>query len=295
MFEVDKVPDSWINVSHKCDLTLVPNKFCYNTWVNSGAIPEKLGILPLGVDTDLFTPDTEPLDLVDTATGKKILDTYDTRILIVQEISNRKNLLGALKTIFRTFDDLDSHDSSCVILKSSSYTRVTDISKTIFMLKRTLQASKELKKDLSKYHVFIYPQILPIMVVPKLFTLATHYFSMSFGEGTDMNCLQAMASGKPCVIPEHTGYLGYCTPDNSFLIPIARKEHAIQDGAVQGLYAGAHWLVPDEARAVDTLKVALSSKGIAQEKATEALTLVRDKYTWSIFCNGLVKAIESII
>lgn len=287
MFEADKIIHDWMMMSMKADRTILPGKFCRDTWIDSGALPEKLRIVPLGVDTELYNEDVPPLELVDTETGKSVIEQFPIRILIVQEVSKRKNLTGALRAVYKAIDQLGIRDKVCIILKASSYTRVTDLGRMIFMQKRALKLEGSLKGDEKDYHLYLYPQILPISAMPQFFALGTHYLSMSYGEGCDMNALQAGAMKRPIIVPDHTGYVEYANQNTAWTIPTAYKAPAQQDGAVQKLYENAQWFVPDDAQAIEVIKEALSDKNESQTRAEKLQKFIQENRTWKHFSDGL--------
>jgi hypothetical protein len=49
--------------------------------------------------------------------------------------------------------------------------------------------------------------------MPGLFAAASHYWSMSHGEGRDQPMIEAAASGLRLIVPRHTAYLEYLDAD----------------------------------------------------------------------------------
>jgi hypothetical protein len=49
--------------------------------------------------------------------------------------------------------------------------------------------------------------------MPGLFAAASHYWSMSHGEGWDQPMIEAAASGLRLIVPRHTAYLEYLDAD----------------------------------------------------------------------------------
>jgi hypothetical protein len=56
--------------------------------------------------------------------------------------------------------------------------------------------------------------------MPGLFAAASHYWSMSHGEGWDQPMIEAAASGLRLIAPRHTAYLEYLDADVAQLIPV---------------------------------------------------------------------------
>src|SRR5690606_291338 len=61
--------------------------------------------------------------------------------------------------------------------------------------------------------------ILPDEEMPRLYAAATHYISLSHGEGWDQPMVEAAVSGLQLIAPDHSAYQSYLTADTATLIP----------------------------------------------------------------------------
>ena len=82
MFEADAVPSNWIRASSAMDLTILPTTFCKDTWIRGGASPNKLAVLPLGVDTHLYNSSLPGLPLFNLMEGTDLMGSYPIRFLM---------------------------------------------------------------------------------------------------------------------------------------------------------------------------------------------------------------------
>src|SRR3989304_1349692 len=90
MLEVDRVPELWARIADHLDLTIVPSNACKEAWIKSGVSSSKVINIPLGVDLDKYNKDVIPLEY------NEILK-YNTRIIVLQEVSDRKNIFNLLE------------------------------------------------------------------------------------------------------------------------------------------------------------------------------------------------------
>jgi glycosyltransferase involved in cell wall biosynthesis len=84
--------------------------------------------------------------------------------------------------------------------------------------------------------------------MPSLYAAATHYISMSFGEGWDQTMMEAAAMGLKLIAPDHSSYREYLDPSIATLVP-SREVPAVYGKSYAGeelwqayriaLYAGA--------------------------------------------------------
>jgi len=112
-----------------------------------------------------------------------------------------------------------------------------------------------------------------------LYYSATHYLSMSFGEGWDLAMMEAACAGLQLIAPDHTGYRSYLTADDATLIP-SKLVPAVFEGRAgnidQLFFKGIQWWQPDEDAVVEALRTILSGGGI---KNSPQERIVR-KFTW---------------
>jgi glycosyltransferase involved in cell wall biosynthesis len=94
--------------------------------------------------------------------------------------------------------------------------------------------------------------------MPRLYAAATHYWSMSCGEGWDQPMTEAGASGLRLIAPDHTAYRTYLTPEVATLLPC--RTVAIDPAELaehRTLFQGASWWRPDEEAAAAAIRRAI--------------------------------------
>eukprot|EP00435_Cladocopium_sp_Y103_P054600 s647_g17.t2 len=97
MYETDRLPESWVPRLNRMDQVWVPSHFGLEQFVSSGVKREKIAVVPEAVDTDLFNPSVEPLDL-----GPGLQGQY----LFLSEFTGKDKVLLIIKTqSFHSGDD----------------------------------------------------------------------------------------------------------------------------------------------------------------------------------------------
>jgi glycosyltransferase involved in cell wall biosynthesis len=253
MFEGDRVPPDWVTRGRSHDRVIVPTPSSRDAWLASGYPAGQLRICPLGVDVDRFHPANEPLPLSVTR-GRPVAD-YRTRVLNVSEARPRKNLVGLVRAwIAATSAD----DDAILIVKLGPPSRPA----TVALLRELAVMQQRLGRRLSEAApVLFVDRLLADAEMPRLFAAATHYWSMSHGEGWDQPMVEAGAAGLRLIAPGHSAYLAYLDCDVAQLIP-SRSEPADvgDDRWTAALFAGVRWWTPDEDAACQALRNALDGR-----------------------------------
>jgi glycosyltransferase involved in cell wall biosynthesis len=253
MFEADRIPSDWVACGGSHDLVIVPTQSSRDAWLASGYPPGKLRTCPLGVDVDRFHPGYEPLTLAGPG-GRPVAD-YRTRVLNVSEPRPRKNLVGLVRAwITATSAD----DDAILIVKLGPPSRHA----TASLVRQLAIMQTELGRSLAAAApVLFVDRLLADAEMPGLFAAATHYWSMSHGEGWDQPMIEAGATGLRLIAPRHSAYLGYLDSDVAQLIP-SRSEPADvgRDPWTAPLFEGARWWAPDEEAAGQAVRNALDGR-----------------------------------
>lgn len=170
----------------------VLSDFAKNTFVNSGTSPEKIRILPLGVDLKLF----KPIDVVTTPSPLRVIyfgilsfrKGVQYLLEATKDFSPKQielNLIGAVEPDFKG-----------IMSKYSHYNY------------RPAMPQKDLAKEIRQHHVFVFPTL---------------------EDGFGQTLIQAMASGLVPVTTEHCGSAGFTYLKNSpWRLPI-RSAAAIKN------------------------------------------------------------------
>jgi glycosyltransferase involved in cell wall biosynthesis len=287
MFEATRIPAKWVAHNMQHDRVLVPTESSYRAWRDSGVPEERLRICPLGIDADLFSRHFLPLNLAEER-GKR-LDTYQYRFLNVAELRPRKNHLGLLRSWLRA---TNSTDDAVLILKLVCF---QDHLMKQFVA--DLQAAQEqLGKSLPEAApIHFLTSFFPDEAMPRLYTTATHYISMSLGEGWDLPMMEAAGSGLRLIAPDHSAYTAYLNDSVAHLIS-SPEAPAVFEGLLGRedavFFGGLRWWRPSEDQAVDVIRQIID--GNEPEKASPRKYIL-ETYTWKKAATRLIELLEELL
>jgi glycosyltransferase involved in cell wall biosynthesis len=272
MFEADRIPPAWAARAADHDLIVVPTAASREAWLAGGVDERRVVVAPLGVDADFFSRPVAPLPLM-TASGRWAM-AYSTRFLSVAELRPRKNLLGLLRVWIRA---TRPDDDAVLILKASAFRPhvvpqfLADVDAMQVALGRRL---------IDAAPVVLLAELLPDPYMPALYRTATHYVSVSHGEGWDLPMMEAATAGLQLIAPRHTAYVEYLRDDEVEFIP-ARPARARFEGRVgaedAAFFERSSWWDPDEHAATDAIRRAID--GLATPKSSPAARIA-DEYCW---------------
>jgi glycosyltransferase involved in cell wall biosynthesis len=283
MFEADRIPRQWAECAAAHDLIVLPTESSFKAWANSGVPEERLRISPLGVDGQFFSAPAEPLPLT-TPDGRPVA-CYRTRFLNIAELRPRKNHLGLLRSWIRA---TKRDDDAVLLLKVSVFQAgvleqfQADVTEMQQRLGRSLADAAP---------VVVLGQTLTNELVRSLYATATHYISMSRGEGWDQSMMEAAAAGLQLIAPEHSAYLTYLNNQEAYLIPTNLQP--VRFEGRMGLedrifFDGLGWWEPDEDAAVEIIRRIVGRT--ASLKSSPQARIIRD-YTWSKATAQLIETI----
>jgi hypothetical protein len=128
--------------------------------------------------------------------------------------------------------------------------------------------------------IVLMPALLSEWQMLGLYAAATHYISMSCGEGWDQVTMEAALAGLHLVVPRHTAYLEYLHEGDAEFIPTALVPATFlgRTGAEDRVFfEGACWWRPVEEAAADIIRGAIDGRQARQLPPSGRLA---STYTW---------------
>ncbi len=259
MFEADRIPPAWVEHDLRHDRVVVPTESSRRAWAASGYPEERVALCPLGVDSDLFRPDVEPLPLQGPR-GRRVSE-YRTRFLNVSDTVPRKNTLGLMRTWLRA---TTAADDAILILKIDSGFPKT-LARFLHRLGR-VEREVGIPADRAAPVLLLVDRVFSQAEMPRLYAAATHYVSLSCGEGWDLPMTEAAACGLELVAPDHTAYRTYLDDSVAHLLPVRKIAvefewydqpwllRLLRGDGLRDLFRGASWWKPIEDAAVERLR-----------------------------------------
>ncbi len=287
MFEASPAPADWTARGRRHDLVIVPTQSSREMWLAGGFPPARIRICPMGVDVDRFHPATPPLELAgpESSGGRAVAD-YRVRVLHVSEPQPRKNLIG----LVRTWITATSADDDAILIVKLS---VSEREPVAALMRRLALMQQQVGRSMSQAApVLFVGGILAEAEMPRLYTAATHYWSMSFGEGWDLPMAEAAATGLRLIAPRHTAYLDYLDCDVARMIP-SRMVPADASAApwAATLFEGASWWVPDEDAAGQALRDAIEGRDRPAASVRDRMAAAR---TWRQATERLIEILAEL-
>jgi glycosyltransferase involved in cell wall biosynthesis len=128
--------------------------------------------------------------------------------------------------------------------------------------------------------------------MPGLFAAASHYWSMSKGEGWDLPMVEAAATGLRLIAPRHSAYTAYLDDSVATMLPARPVPALVEgDGATQRLFEGSLWWEPDEDAAVAAIRGVLegTDDALASPRARVVPAL-----SWTASTARLLEILEEV-
>jgi glycosyltransferase involved in cell wall biosynthesis len=284
MFEATRVHAAWVAHNLRHDFVIVPTESSRQAWLASGFPRERIRLCPLGVDAPRFRPGIEPLDLTDRR-GRRVAD-YAVRVLNVSEVGTRKNLLGLLRVWLRT---TRADDDAILVVKLHAETGpLLKFLRDLYYLEREIGRRRE-----GAASVLFFDDVLSDAQMPRLYAAATHYWSMSCGEGWDQPMTEAGAAGLRLVAPDHSAYRAYLDATIASLIPCRRVPARNPDDPwLEALFGGAEWWRPDEEAAGEILARAMAAGGAPGPSGPGARERLATEFTWERATARLIRILD---
>ncbi|MFM1655464.1 glycosyltransferase family 4 protein [Brevibacillus sp. B_LB10_24] len=202
LFETDRLPEGWASFANLMDEVWVPSRFNYDTFSKSGVSPEKLKVVPYGIDVTKYSPGRPCKKLAFPSSVNSFVFLY---------------VFG--------FDYRKGYD---LLIKAfcDEFSPAEDVS---LLLKVYTHSDIDPEFALSEIQSHIPPERCPsqIAIIPEpyseedliaLYQNCDVYISMDRAAGWGMPVMEAMALGKPVIALRWGGSTEFMNETNSFLI-----------------------------------------------------------------------------
>jgi GT2 family glycosyltransferase/glycosyltransferase involved in cell wall biosynthesis/tetratricopeptide (TPR) repeat protein len=260
-WEFGSLPADWVGpIRERVDEVWCYTRAVADCYLGAGLPPDRVRVVPLGVDVDRFRPGLDPLPL---NTRKRF------RFLFVGGTIPRKGFDVLLRAYGRAFTRADD---VCLV--------VQDMGSATFYYGQTMaEAVRRFAADPAAPEVEYRADPTPEADLPRLYA-ACHVLAHPYrAEGFGLPVLEAMACGLPAVVTAGGAADDFCPPDAGFRVP-ARRAALPENGTGYRTVGTPWWLEPDEAGLIDALRAAARSPARARQKAAAAARRASLGWTW---------------
>lgn len=265
-FETDGAPITWLLPLRGVDEVWVPSYHNKHAYTGVGIDPNKIHVMPHGVEVERFNPDVEPLKY---NSGKFNFGS-------IFDWTERKNPVALIRAYYNAF-----YKGEDVTLTIRTFWRFP-LEKSREYIMSEVQKIKDGyagRKDFPK--VLFWFNTVNEDVLPNLYKSFDCFVMPTRGEGFGLPFLEAMACGVPTIGPNWGGNMEFMNDDNSILVSgkIVPIEHQMFL-RMQPQYGGQRWFDIDEEELSKAMRWVYDNKDKAQAIADNAVKDVQENWTW---------------
>jgi glycosyltransferase involved in cell wall biosynthesis/thioredoxin-like negative regulator of GroEL len=261
-------------VFDNADEVWTPSTWCRKVYIDSGVSPDKIQVIPNGIDPELFTPYGKQYVL---KTKKKV------KFLFVGGTIYRKGIDILLDTFVATFT---KHDDVCLIIKDmggDSFYKGQTAKEYIHKLQLIDDAPE----------IEYIDEMLETSDIASLYRSCDVFVSPYRGEGFSLPTLEAMASGLPVMVTKGGATDDFVDESVGWLINASQKPLG-QTMGEREFVGQAYLLEPDK----EDLKIKLRQ---AYENSTSLISIgllaslqARTNFTWRKSTLKVLKRLDAI-
>ncbi|HHV63440.1 MAG TPA: glycosyltransferase family 4 protein [Firmicutes bacterium] len=256
-WEYGYIPAAWVgSIKANVDEIWAYSTFVRDAYIRSGIPPQKVVVIPCGVNPRLFNPGAAPAALT-TSKGFKFL-------FVGGAATNRKGfdiLLAAYSGEFRASDDV------CLVVKDNFYGPVTE---QVAQVSR-LPGSPEI--------LYIYHDLHPDAMAG-IYTACNCYVQPYRAEGFGLPILEAMACGLPVITVNYGPCLDYCVPGTTYFIDAKTVKFPANRVGEFITVGTPFWAEPDVAALRAVMRYVYQHREEARAKGLAASLEALTRHTW---------------
>jgi glycosyltransferase involved in cell wall biosynthesis len=261
-WEFGSIPSAWVEpINSSVDEVWAYTTYVRDCYVRSGVYPDKVHVVPLGVDIETYKPGAKQLQL---PTRKSF------RFLFVGGTIQRKGidlLLAAYRQSFTAQDDV------CLVIK--------DMGGASFYQGQTAQEMiQRFSSDPGAPEIVYIDSNLSQTEMASLYRSCHCLVHPYRGEGFGLPIAEAMSSGLPVIVTGYGAALDFCPPEIAWLVPAQElRLAACRVGDLETV--DLPWLAePDLGLLSKSMRHAFNSPEECRERGKAAAGHIRDHFSW---------------
>ncbi|ALG75525.1 hypothetical protein VY88_28375 [Azospirillum thiophilum] len=284
MFEGPRIPDGWAACNRAHDLVVVPTESSRLAWIAAGHPEDRIRVCPPGIAPNPADASARPMALMGPR-GRAVMD-YRVRVLNISDFVARKNLDGLLRVWLRA---TRADDDAILILKvgKGGASLAGEVRR---LVEQGMRATGRRLDEAAP--IALLTDRYDEQGIAALYAMATHYFSLSHGEGWDLPITRAGCLGAGLIAPRHSAYTAYLNDRVAHLIPCTTGPALMPySSAYYPAFHGLDWWHPDEDAAAGILsRVVRDPEGERRDAARHLM----DSFTWDAAAHRLLDALDGV-
>jgi len=273
-WEFGGIPKAWIEpMSRQVDEVWVYTSWVRDRYIESGVPEDKVVVVPLGVDTDLFRPDGPRFPL---GTRKGF------RFLFLGGTIPRKGidlLLEAYTRSFRASDDV------CLVIKGQAG--------EVYQGQELTQVLEGIRRDPAAPEIEYRVENLAEADLAALYRSCDAFVMPYRGEGFGLPIAEAMASGLPVLVTGRGAAMDFVKEDWAYLIP-SRIRRLPQVDAFEPGPVGFWLEEPDVSALGASLRRAFEVREEGRAKGRRGRAFVEAELTWARATEVVLGRLEAL-
>ncbi len=270
-WEFGSLPKHWIEpMQNLIDELWVPSNHVRRCYIDSGINPEKVFVIPNGVNTNAFNPQVQPM---------KLNTKKSFRFLFVGGTIWRKGIDILLESYVRSFT---SNDDVCLVIKDmgrESFYKGQDASKVISAIQATPNTPE----------ILYLTEDISVGKIAGLYTACDCLVHPYRGEGFGLPVAESMACGLPVLVTRGGATDDFCTSETGYQIPakvvyFTKKE-----------FVGQGWVLdPDRIELSKLMKYVFENQGEARLKGLKASEYIRKNLSWEKAADMIIERFSAL-
>ena len=271
-WEFGRIPKAWVKpIQERVDEVWAYSFYVKQCYIDSGIDPDRVQVVPLGVDHDRFRPDAKPLKL----------DTDKTfRFLFVGGTIYRKGIDVLLKAYRRAYT---KDDDVCLVLKGIG-------ENTFYKGQSAGDLIRQMQDDLEAPEILYLTDELSDSDIAGLYTACDCLVHPYRGEGFGLPVAEAMACDLPVIVTRGGSTDDFCVEETAYFVEADRRDIAFNEET-----AGQTWLFePRVDSLMEQMNLVLNNQKEAAEKGKVGGDHVREHLTWQQSSDRVVERLEAL-
>ncbi|HTD36055.1 MAG TPA: methyltransferase domain-containing protein [Candidatus Limnocylindrales bacterium] len=264
-WEYGTLPRAWVEGLRAggADEVWTPTEYCRTMFLDAGIAPERVAVVPNGIDPGKFSPDR-------SVTPYPLATRKSFKFLFIGGMLPRKGvdvLLAAYRSAFTREDDV------ALVLKLFG-------TRTFYQLGEETKTLREFSGDPRAPELVLIDDELGDEDVVRLYRTCDALAFPYRGEGFGLPMLEALACRLPVIATAGGAADAFLDDDVAYRIPARRVPLS---GALRGeqLAGEGWWLEPDADALAETMRHVVAHRDEARAKALRGAERARHDWTWA--------------